>query len=273
MQKKAKSLPRVVKKKLSPRNKLNQQLRNLLGELCDMRKASEKGHCHFISMEKEQIDSLRLEEKNMYYVQGLIIKVKFRNHDLPQLHVYGFWMQIHDFVMQVCPNFGFETTPSESEIAQKIKENRQCFVDGLNRLEWQPVMNASNPTLTGIIQYYSEIIESEKVMPGEETMLNERSETQRMAEEDLSEAGSEEEPVEEDESKEAGSEEEPVQEDEPVEEDESKEADVVSTEMSSNKMSSFRMDAIRCRLKCMRKSASGSNWGDEDVPEPPQLRL
>ena len=253
-----KSLPRVVKKKPSPRDKLKQQLRNLLGELCDMRKASEKGHCHFISMEKEQIDSLGLEENNMYYVQGLIIKVKFRNHDLPQLHVYGFWKQIHDLVMQVCPDFGFETTPSESEIAQKIKENRQCFVDGLKRLSWHPVKKASKSSLTGIIQYYEEIIDSEKVMPGEETMLKERCESLLMAEEDLSEAGYEEESVKEDKSEE---------EDEPVEEDESKEADVVSTEMSS-----YRMDAIRCRLKRMRKSASapsGSNWGDEDVPEPP----
>lgn len=246
-----KSLPRVVKKKkLSPRVKLNQQLRSLLGELCDMRKKSEKGHCHFISMEKEQIDSLGLEENNLYYVLGLIIKVKFRNQDLPQLHVYGFWKQIHDLVMQVCPRFRFETTPSESEIAQKIEENRQCFVDGLKRLEWHPVKKASNPTLTGIIQFYSEIIDSEKNMPGEETMLKERCESLLMAEEDLSEAGYEE---------------------ESVKEDKSKEADMVSTEISP-----YKMDAIRCRLNRIMKSAStpfGSNWGDDDVPEPPQLRL
>ena len=154
--------------------------KQLLEMLCDMRKKQWKVYVYLVNLSMEQMAALHFKHGDVYFANGIILKVSIRKGYPPQLHLYGFWSQILDLFKAVCPGICLDTPPSESEISDMIKAYTQLFVNGLKKLQLTKVgyhntVTMSNRWLIYVNDTYAAMIAQEQTLYGEEAMLKERA--------------------------------------------------------------------------------------------------
>jgi hypothetical protein len=177
----AKAAAAKAKTKGAERTTLVCRYKQLLEMLCDMRKkVQSKGHVFFVNLFIKMMAALHFKHGDVYFANGIILKVSIRKGYPPQLHLYGFWSQILDLFKAVCPGICLDTPPSESEISDMIKANTQLFVNGLKKLQLTKVgchnkVTMSNRWLIYVNDIYDAIIAKEEGLYGEEAMLKERA--------------------------------------------------------------------------------------------------